>query len=259
MNLKLDKNTLSVNILFLHHSTGEQIIRGGISRYKYKLTKKGNIHKWFKIYNKKNNTNYIFKSQIFPKHEPYGWNNYPYDYYNIWVKNSGSEAYMKEPTLEILTKKYDLIIFKHCFPVSEINDIDNPSIESQEKSIENYKLQYQALKEKMHEFKNTKFLIWTGPALVENATNAHQAKQAKIFFKWVTEEWDQKGDNIYIWDFYSLETDGGLYLKYENAKCMTDSHVSSNFARKVYPLFCKRIVDVIEGKGDERNTKGLKY
>ena len=32
----------------------------------------------------------------FPKPNPYGWNNYPYDYYNIWVKNAGEELYMEE-------------------------------------------------------------------------------------------------------------------------------------------------------------------
>ncbi len=35
----------------------------------------------------------------FPKSKPYGWNNYPYDYYNIWVNNAGPKPFMKEPTL----------------------------------------------------------------------------------------------------------------------------------------------------------------
>jgi len=26
------------------------------------------------------------------------------------------------------------------------------------------------------------------------------------------DEWDEAGDNIFIWDFYSYETEGGLYL-----------------------------------------------
>ena len=50
---------------------------------------------------------YFIEEKIFPKAEPYGWNNYPYDYYNIWVKNAGEQPFMEEPTLEILTKEYD--------------------------------------------------------------------------------------------------------------------------------------------------------
>ena len=36
----------------------------------------------------------------FPKASPYGWHNYPYDYYDIWVKHAGNEPYMEEPSME---------------------------------------------------------------------------------------------------------------------------------------------------------------
>ena len=60
--------------------------------------------------------------------------NDPYDYYNIWVKNAGNEPYKGEPTLEILTSKYDVIIFKHCFPSSNVEpDTGAPDINSKNK------------------------------------------------------------------------------------------------------------------------------
>lgn len=66
---------------------------------------------------------------------------------------------MNEPTLEILSKKYNLIIFKHCFPVCNISeDTNHPDINSSEKRIENYKLQYIALKQKLRAFPDTNFL-----------------------------------------------------------------------------------------------------
>ena len=87
------------------------------------------------------------EEMAFPKASPYGWHNYPYDYYNIWVKNAGNEPFMEEPTLEILTKQYQVVIFKHCFPVSNIQpDQDSADINSDFKSLSNYKLQYLALK-----------------------------------------------------------------------------------------------------------------
>ena len=237
-------------ILFLHHSTGDVIFNAGKtqSRLSRKLFKNRSfVKQWFKDYNSSNNTNYKIEDQYFPKNEPYGWSNYPYDYYNIWVKHSGNQSYMNEPTLEILTQKYNLIIFKHCYPVGDIiADSNHPEINSSVKSLENYKLQYLALKQKMHEFPSTKFLVWTGAARVESNTTKEQALRTKVFFDWVRNEWDTHDDNIFLWDFYELETEGTPYLKNENASDPMNSHPGKAFAEKVAPLFCKRIVEIIE-------------
>ncbi len=240
---------ISQKAIFLHHSTGKEIWKGGANKYVYKLFKNSYFKKWLKNYNEKNGTKFIIEEQIFPKKEPYGWNNYPFDYYNIWVKNGGNQLYKEEPTLELLTKKYELIIWKHCYPVGNISaDTSKPDINSGEKRIENYKLQYNALKRKMHQFPDTKFLIWTGAAFVKNNTIEEKAKRMKEFVNWVVNEWDENGDNIYIWDFYNLETDGGIYLKDEYALNDNNSHPNSEFSKKVMPLFGERVVEVLMKK-----------
>ncbi|SHJ12846.1 hypothetical protein SAMN05444280_111103 [Tangfeifania diversioriginum] len=235
-------------ILFLHHSTGNIIKNAGSPPIRYigkLINQKSFVAKWLEDYNEKHGTNYVFEEQFFPKKKPYGWNNYPYDYYNIWVKNAGEAPYMNEPTLEILTKKYNMIVFKHCFPVSDIDeDINQPDINSPEKRIENYKLQYNALKQKMLEFPDTKFLVWTGAARVEKSITKERAQRAKSFFDWVRKEWDTPDDNIYIWDFYDIETEGDLYLKPEYASSPTDSHPNKILAEKAAPLLCQRIVEI---------------
>jgi len=146
----------SYKILFLRHSTGGVIWKGEsgfLYKIKHILGADYAVPQWFNKYNESNGTNYNIAEQSFPKDKPYGWQNYPFDYYNIWVKNAGDKHYKEESTLEILTKEYDFIIFKHCFPVSRIEkDNGNPDINSKEKRIENYKLQYIALKEKMLQF-----------------------------------------------------------------------------------------------------------
>ena len=231
-------------IIFLHHSTGKVIWDGG-------------VRQWFSNYNQTNGKNYNIIEQDFPKRNPYGWNNYPFDYWNIWVKHAGEEPYMEEPTLEMITKNYNVVIFKHCFPVSSIEeDKGNPVISSSRKSLEVYKLQYEALKEKMKEFNKTKFIVWTIPALVEKQTNEEKALRAQEFYNWVKNEWDEKDDNIYLWDFYELETEGGFYLKNEYARSLEDSHPSTAFSEKVTPYFCQRIVDVIEGRADNSSLTG---
>lgn len=242
-------NTDMKKIIFLHHSTGEVIWRGKTNRYFYKITDKGDVQKFFSDYNKKNKTDYNISEMIFPKSSPYGWNNYPYDYYNIWVKNAGENPYMEEPTLEILTREYDVIIFKHCFPVSRISeDSGLPDIDSDVKSIENYKLQYNALKDKMHEFPENKFIVWTPASNPKAKMTEDEAKRTLEFYKWVTGKWDEAGDNIFVWDFYYYETEGSMYLLDKYAESPENSHPNVEFAEKVAPLFGKFIVDVIESR-----------
>jgi hypothetical protein len=249
----------SVNIIFLHHSTGMLILRGNTANILFKLGFKGEVDRILTRYNKKKGTDYQFNHQYFPKEKEYGWKNYPYDYYNIWVKNYGNTFFKDEPTLEILTKTYNLIILKHCFPVSSVIEPSGiPDLDSEEKTIDNYKLQYIALKEKMKQFPKTKFILWTGAALVKNETNEKQALRAREFFDWVVNEWDEKNDNIFLWDFRKLETEGGLYLLDKYAVSRTNSHPGENFAAHVAPLFCQRIIDVIENRGDITDNTGLK-
>jgi hypothetical protein len=234
-------------IIFLHHSTGNCIWVGNTNKYVYKLTQKGDVQKFFADYNKKSKANYNIAELTFPKRSPYGWNNYPYDYYNIWVKNAGEKPYMEEPTLEMLTSEYDVIIFKHCFPVSRIlEDTGNPNIDSDEKRIENYKLQYNALKSKMHDFPNNKFIVWTPAVCTKNGMTEDEGKRTQQFYKWMVDEWDEKGDNIFIWDFYKYETEGSLFLLDKNAYSPDNSHPGVKLSGEVAAAFSKFIIDVAE-------------
>ncbi|MBN2582045.1 MAG: hypothetical protein JXL80_03185 [Planctomycetes bacterium] len=239
-----DTTGKEVRIVLLHHSTGECIWNGGVPQ-------------WFEAYNAARGTRYVITEQAFPKDSPYGWENYPYDYWNIWVRNAGDKPFKQEPTLEMLSKKYDLVVLKHCFPVSNIDaDTGEADVASSDKRLENYRLQYDALKKKMHEFPKVKFLVWTGAAQVAGDTDAEQAGRARQFAAWVRDTWDTKGDNIFVWDFRTLETDGGLYIKPGNAS--GDAHPNEEFSRKAAPLLAQRIVDVIEGRGDTGDVCGGK-
>lgn len=247
----------SYKIMFLHHSTGHVIWKGETGGIKGLFGKKEAVPSWFANYNKENGTDYFITEQNFPKAQPYGWNNYPFDYYNIWVKNAGDVAFMEEPTLEMLTKEYDLIVFKHCFPVSNIDvDLDTADIDSPEKRLQNYKAQYEAIRDKLREFPENKFILWTAAAHVQSNVTEEEVMRTRDFVEWVIQEWDKPGDNIFLWDFYALETEGGLYLKEEYSARKGDSHPSAKFGERVAPLFASRIVDVIENNGEKTNLKG---
>jgi hypothetical protein len=236
------------SIIFLHHSTGNNVWFGDVNqnariRLKDEMAM---VPRLLKEYNDEMGTRISIVERDFPSGDPYPWKNYPYDYYNIWVKHAGNQPYMEEPTLEMLTEDYDMIIFKFCYPYSNVEEDDAVSdINSEKKTIANYKLQYHALKAKMLEFPGTKFLVWTGAPLVETKTSEENAKRARAISDWVKEEWDSKGDNIYVFDFREIATNGGLYLLPEYAVGEYDSHPNKKLSTLAAEKLVDRIVSII--------------
>ncbi len=252
-----NKQMESTKVIFLHHSTGGRIWKGNPNKYFYKVFKQGYLEKWMKRYNRKNQTNIDISKMNFPKKEPYGWKNYPFDYYNIWVAHGGKEAFMSEPTLEMLTEEYDIIIWKHCYPVANIQpDTTGGDINSEIKTLPNYKLQYEALKKKMHSFKDKKFIVWTPVPQVKAKTSEEEAKRLREFYEWVLHTWDEKNDNIFLWDYYILATEGGLYLKPEYAEREDNSHPNKEFAEKISGYFANRIVQVAAAIAEDKDITG---
>lgn len=232
-----------VRIIYLHHSTGANIWNGGVPDR-------------IADYNTANGTDYRITERPYPD-SPYPWNNYPYDYWKLWVDTTGPTGFDGQDTLDTLTDDYDLVVFKHCFPVSDIEaDTGSADAGSDWKSLENYRRQYDALKARMHQFPAKKFIVWTGAALTQQSTSPESAERARQFFTWVRNSWDETGDNIFVWDFWSLETGGGLYLKAAYAADPYDSHPNATFSASVAPYVARRIIDVIEGSGDRTSITG---
>lgn len=225
------------SVIFLHHSVGGVVWSGGVEAE-------------LETYNTAHSTDYTITELAYPN-TPYPWDNYPYDYWHLWVEDGGQAAAEGVPRLESFTDTYDVVVFKHCYPVSGIvADTGSPDISSSTKSIENYQLQYAALKERLHGFPDNRFIVWTGAALVAAASSPDAGQRARQFSTWVKEEWDEPGDNIFVWDFYELETEGGNFLLDQYAAGTGDPHPNSAFAQTAAPYFAQRIIDVIRGDGD---------
>jgi hypothetical protein len=240
--------TGTIRIAYLHHSTGGNVWSGGVPEF-------------FDTYNTDHGTDYQIGEHNYPDTGGgYPWANYPHDYWNLWVNHTGTSQDRGELNLDQLAAQYDVIMFKHCFPVSNIqsdSDCGTASVSSECKSVANYQAQYEALKVRMHGFPNKKFVVWTGAALIQGATTQEEAGRARDFFNWVKTTWDVPGDNIFVWDFWSLETTGsgaGLYLNPDFSA--GDSHPNASFCETVAPYIAQRIIDVIEGRGDSGSITG---
>jgi hypothetical protein len=259
----------NARIIFLHHSTGEIIWNGGTPKLSSRIIKKLNSVLGWNIpkrallssllaqHNARFGTRHSLEEQTFPKARPYGWRNYPFDYYNIWVKHAGPKPFLEEPTLEMLTPKYDVVVFKHCFPVSNIQPENGPSdLNGEYRSLANYKRQYLALREKFHQFPATKFIVWTGAAQVKLRTSEAEAKRTREFVEWVINEWDLPDDNIFVWDFFQLQTEGQLYFQPKFAFSEENSHPNAVFSNSAARLFFQRLVDVVESNGSNTSLTG---
>lgn len=234
--------------IFLHHSTG------------WAVYSEGRAAERFDSINKAQATSYVLDERSFPD-SPYPWDNYPYDYWNLWINNACGNSNPGIACMDNLCAAYDVIIFKHCYPGSAITDDPaNPSAGSPVKSIANYKLQYRALRDLMDSYPENKFIVWTLAPLHRLATNTQAASKARQFVEWVKNDWlseDGKNHpNIYIFDFwgYMAESDPSPALgkvnclKYEfefRHENTDDSHPNTSANEYAGPLFAEFIVKTI--------------
>jgi hypothetical protein len=233
--------------VFLVHSTGTG------------LYSHGKVADWVKTYNSANGTNFQITARTYPD-TPWPWENYPYDYWKLWVNNSCNNSNPNIECLSSIASNYGLVIFKHCYPGASINpDTGIPSISSSRKSLENYKLQYRALRTLMDGMPDKKFMVWTLVPLHRLATTTEEAARAYEFAKWVKDQWlTEDGKlhaNIFIFDFYSLAAEMNekpvngkqycLKYEYEDSHTSSDSHPNTLANQTIGPLFSQAVVKVL--------------
>jgi hypothetical protein len=234
--------------IFLHHSTGGDVWGGGVPA---SLAAK----------NAALETSYAVTERGYPD-TPWPWANYPADYYRLWVGTSGNATNPNIYNLETLAANYDLIVWKHCYPVMEIGPDSGAPDPVGAQTLANYKAAYEALKTKMRSFPGNRFIVWTGAVELSNGSNADEATRLREFRNWVINTWDEPGDNVFVFDFWLLETGAESALYLDPAKAAgggTDNHPSSDFCLVAAPLFAERIMDVMQGRGDLDPLTGLAY
>lgn len=237
-------------VIFLVHSTGSNLFY------------QGQVGEWISNYNIQHSTSYQIDARAYP-HTPYPWDNYPYDYWNLWVNNQCNNTNPNIECLDKLTQDYDVIIFKHCFPASSIvADDNNPSVSSNVKTLANYKLQYKALLQLMDSYPNKKFILLTLVPLHRLDTWAEPATRARQFVDWVNTSWltedGKQHPNVYIFDINSLLAERNptpvngvvncLKYDYELSHTGIDSHPNLLANQTIGPIFAQFIVNTIQNQ-----------
>jgi hypothetical protein len=238
-----------VRIVLLHHSTGGN------------LYSEGKIKEWFDDYNRTNNASLRFQAKGYPGLQPGPMYNYPYDYWNLWVNKACDSSIEGRECLDKLARDYEIVIFKHCYPGSDVlPDTGFPKVDSDRKSLENYKLQYRALRAAMGAHPNTAFVVWTLPPRNRVATTPEHARRARQFVEWVKNEFLQEDGkphpNIFVYDFWGEVAEqepnppsgqvNTLKYEYERQHGARDSHPTESANRRAAPVLAQLVTRIAE-------------
>jgi hypothetical protein len=180
------KTTFEKSVFFVHHSTGEIYWTGGMEKA---LTDAG--------YNAA---------------APW-WdgNTDPPDFYNEF----------SNPDRWKILEPYDIIIFKSCFPASDITSNE---------MLEQYKNDYNQLYEIFRAHQDKLFVPMSTPPLLKNHTTPEAAQRALEFEKWLLGEYKDNydGKNLAPFGLHSLLSDENGYLKNDFVVSTEDDHPNAH-------------------------------
>lgn len=239
-----------IKVLFIHHSTGANLINEGNLREEFfKLNL--NVELWDHSYNRNKilpsfliklltHTKLFYETGLSDKdgrmtgldYDIVLSNNSPKEYAEIFSRNP------QDKTLSAILQ-YDLVLFKNCFPTTEIKS---------ETQLEEDKKYYQIIRESLVKYPNKKFILLTSPSLRKEATKPEYAKRAKDLNAWLFSK-DFLGEtrNLFVFDFFGLLSDNNGYLKKEYASIIPfDSHPNQKANQQIAPLLAKYIVEVVD-------------
>ncbi|MCA9371507.1 hypothetical protein KC726_01280 [Candidatus Woesebacteria bacterium] len=234
-------------VLFIHHSTGANLIRQGHIRALLK-EQAPDIAFWDHSYN-------LYPH--FPRVLSYLTYHYGlkddrgkrlfYDYDIVLSNNSPKEyqeIFSRDPADLTLSEilSYDLVATKNCFPTSGITS---------EKELEEKKMFYRLIRDDMRRYKDTQFIIFTPPPLRRETTtpaSAHRAHKLATFMSAPT--FVKHTPNVAAFDFFDLLSDstGGNSHMLKRAYCPLlpiDSHPNGRANREIAPQFVKLLISLV--------------
>ncbi|MBN2183819.1 MAG: hypothetical protein JW746_00675 [Candidatus Krumholzibacteriota bacterium] len=211
------KPSQRLTMIWHHHSTGQAILDGGLSD----ALKKNNIECYSMYYDQAEVDGYVIGDHSDPQDFPRNFNT-P-EYFET-IKSWGLSGDKQQ---------HDIVMFKSCFPASNINS---------DAMLDQYKEYYNSL---LNTFKNNPeilFIAMSTPPLVKAATTQENAKRARQWAKWITEEYAQGIPNVKVFDlFNSLAIIEGNpnenTLVPQFAESKTDSHPAAAGAKAVTRMF----------------------
>jgi hypothetical protein len=136
--------------------------------------------------------------------------------------------------------QYDVILFKSCFPVSDINS---------DEQLDEYKSYYLSIRDRMDEYPGKIFIIVTQPPQVPAHTDVETAARARAFADWLgSDEYLSDHPNVFTFDFFDLLADPSENtLRADYRADEEDAHPNELANLTIGPLFASFIDEAVGG------------
>lgn len=220
----------ATSIIFLHHSTGANLIeQGGVRE---RLSELG-----YAFYDHGYNGDGLVLADG-------TWTGENFDVPDDNTNPDGFATVFAQPlndppdnTFSYLMQ-YDAIIFKSCFPVS--------NIESDEQ-LDEYKSYYLSIRDRIDEFPDTLFIIVTQPPQIPADTDRDAATRARAFSDWLaSDEFLSGHPNVFTFNFFDQLADpSNNMLRKQYRTSEDDAHPNERANEAVAPVFCDFVDEAI--------------
>ena len=166
-----------LTMVWLHHSTGDQLLEGGLL-----AGLKANDLDFYDInYQEAVVDGYVIGDHTDPADFPKSFNTPKYfDAIKAWELKGDK-------------KQHDIIMFKSCFPASDIED---------DTMLEQYKSYYVSLLPTFKAHPEILFIAMSTPPLIKRETTPDRAARARIWSRWITNEWAKDVKNVKAFDLF---------------------------------------------------------
>ena len=231
-----------VRILFIHHSTGGNLIKeGGLRKELARINTE--IELWDHNYN----VFPIFTKLVACFTHLRGLSDADGQYtgtdYKITLSNNSPKEYAeifsrdpKDYTLASILS-YDVIAFKNCYPTTRIK--------SDKQLIDNIS-EFTKIRDAVERFPKNQFILVTPPPARRETTSASQALRARQMVSVLNSLMFSHGiKNLHIFDFFNLLADTDGYLKKEYCRFLPwDSHPNRTANATITPIFASYLAKV---------------
>ncbi len=223
------------NIIFLHHSVGNNLIEQGGVRQKFS---EAGFSFWDHGYN--------WEKLRGPDDSRTNYN------YNIPDDNTDPDGLARifaQPAYGLPLNafsgllQHEVIAFKSCFPVSNI---------ASDEQLAKYKSYYLGMRDVMDRHRDKIFIVMTPPPLNPAETNAEAAVRARAFADWLkSDEYLSGHPNVFIFDFFGYLAEGDQTLPdYSMLRAAyregSDSHPNRLANETLGPLFVDFIINAVQ-------------
>jgi len=126
--------------------------------------------------------------------------------------------------------QYDVIAFKSCFPTSNIQS---------DEQLADYKSYYLSIRDRMDEYPNKIFIVITPPPEIPNDTDSAAAARARAWASWLaSDEYLSGHPNVFTFNFFNLLADpSDNMLRAEYRTDEWDAHPNELANQTIGPLF----------------------